>query len=89
MEASGLNTINDLVIAFIVISPTVFIFAVTLLGNAIEQAAQEENAARENDKTSIQKEIEQAVTRRGNRFNNNMSNAAGVRCLTPAVLDQQ
>ena len=41
------------------------------------------------DGEHVQKEIEQAVTRRGNRFNNNMSNAAGVRCLTPAVVDQQ
>lgn len=41
------------------------------------------------DREHVQKEIEQAATRRGNRFNTNMSNAAGVRCLTPAVVDQQ
>ena len=41
------------------------------------------------DGDHVQKEIEQAATRRGNRFNNGMKNAAGIRCLTPAVVDQQ
>lgn len=42
------------------------------------------------DGDHVQKEIEQAVNRRGNRFNSaNMNGAAGVRCLTPAVVDQQ
>lgn len=42
------------------------------------------------DGDHVQKEMEQAVNRRGNRFNSaNMNGAAGVRCLTPAVVDQQ
>lgn len=42
-------------------APTVFIFSVTLLGNAIEKSEQEENAARENDKAFIQKKISELV----------------------------
>jgi len=41
------------------------------------------------DGDHVQKEIDQANTRRNNRFNSNMSGAAGMRCLTPAVVDQQ
>lgn len=39
------------------ISPMVFIFSVTLLGDAIERSRQEENTARENEKINIQNDI--------------------------------
>lgn len=53
------NVLSNLSFALLAISPTIFIFSVTLLGAAIEQAQQEENAARENDKANLQKEIDQ------------------------------
>jgi len=51
------NLMSSLSLALLTVSPMVFIFSVTLLGTAIEQAQQEEKAARENDKESLQKEI--------------------------------
>jgi len=49
--------IHDLSLVFLAISPTVFVFSVTLLGDAIERSQQEEKAARENDKKNIQDDI--------------------------------
>lgn len=54
-----LSLIKDFTLVLLAISPTVFVFSVTLLGTAIERAQQEEKAARENDKTNIQKEIDE------------------------------
>ena len=51
------NLINNLGLVFLAIAPTVFVFSVTLLGDAIEHSQQEEKAARENDKINIQKDI--------------------------------
>lgn len=51
------NLINNLGLVFLAIAPTVFVFSVTLLGDAIERSQQEERAARENDKLNIQKNI--------------------------------
>ncbi len=53
-----LNIIKNLSITFIVVSPTIFIFCVTLLGDAIEKAQLEEKAARENDAKGNKEEIE-------------------------------
>lgn len=53
------NLLSSLSLALLAVSPTVFIFSVTLLGTAIEQAQQEEKAARENDKANLQKEIDE------------------------------
>ncbi len=52
----------NLNLIFLAISPTVFVFSVTLLSDAIEQAQQEEKAARENDKSNIQKDITEVET---------------------------
>ncbi len=54
-----INILSNLSFALLAISPTIFIFSVTLLGAAIEQAQQEEKSARENDKETLQKEIDQ------------------------------
>ena len=41
------------------VSPAIFVFTVTLLGTAIDNAKNEENAARENAKADVQKEIDE------------------------------
>ncbi len=53
------NLINNLSLTFLAVSPTVFVFSVTLLGDAIGRSKQEEKAARENDKINIQKNIKE------------------------------
>lgn len=50
--------INNIAFVLLAISPTIYVFGVTLLGTAIERARQEEEAARVNDKEYIQSEID-------------------------------
>jgi len=52
------NFNKHIAITFLIISPTVLVLGVTLLGNAIEKSKQEEKAARDSESTKIQKEIE-------------------------------
>ncbi|HDZ54474.1 hypothetical protein LCGC14_0103120 [marine sediment metagenome] len=56
------NLIVNLDLVFLAISPMVFVFSVTLLGDAIGHAQQEEKAARDNDKITIQKDITEVET---------------------------
>lgn len=55
MDIFGL--INNISTTLLVISPTIFVLGVTLLGNAIEKSRQEEKAARESESSTIKKEI--------------------------------
>lgn len=48
-----------------VISPTVFVLGVTLLGNAVEKSRQEEKAAKESESSTIKKEIEEVEEKLG------------------------
>lgn len=53
------NLLNNISLTLIAISPTIFVFSVTLLGDAIEKSQQEERVARENDKENLKKEIDE------------------------------
>jgi hypothetical protein len=59
METLLSSLLSTLATTLLVVSPAVFVFSITLLGTAIEQSKQEEKAARENDKTTLEKEIEE------------------------------
>jgi hypothetical protein len=52
------SLLNNISFTLFVVSPTVFVFSVTLLGTAIEKSQEEEEIARENDKTNLQNEID-------------------------------
>jgi DNA-binding protein H-NS len=51
------SIINNIGLVLLAVSPTVFIFSVTLLGDVLEKSQQEENAARQNEKETISKRI--------------------------------
>lgn len=53
------NLINNISLVLLAVAPTVFVFSVTLLGDAIERSQQEEKAARENEKNNVQKNIDE------------------------------
>ncbi|MDP3836490.1 MAG: hypothetical protein Q8Q67_00010 [bacterium] len=54
--------LSGLAYVLLAISPAIFVFAVTLLGTAIEKSQNEEKAARENAKTDAQIEIDEVET---------------------------
>lgn len=54
-----MDLINNISLNLLVISPTIFVLGVTLLGSAVEKSKQEEKAARESESSIIKKEIEE------------------------------